>query len=104
MRQHIAADGLVIEAPEPLTIDAIRALIGADTLGTVALRHMGHPLHVMLIDDMGHPKHLPVNEKATALYHANCRPGTTHPIRGDVFVCPDNDFASAAIILIGEHG
>jgi hypothetical protein len=35
----------------------------------------------------------PVNALATALYHANCRPGTTHQIVGDVYVAPDSDWA-----------
>ena len=35
----------------------------------------------------------PINEKATALYHANCRPGTTHQIVGDVVIVPDEDYA-----------
>jgi hypothetical protein len=34
----------------------------------------------------------PVNALATALYHANCRPGTTHQIVGDVYVAPDADW------------
>jgi hypothetical protein len=34
----------------------------------------------------------PVNELATALYLANCRPGTTHKIVGDVYVAPDSDW------------
>lgn len=38
----------------------------------------------------------PVNELATALYHANCRPGTTHKIVGDVYVAPDSDWGTDA--------
>jgi hypothetical protein len=36
----------------------------------------------------------PVNELATALYHANCVPGTTHQIVGDVYVAPDSDWGT----------
>lgn len=46
----------------------------------------------MFVDDAGHAKGLPVNAKATELYHANCRPGTTHEIRGDVCIVLDEDF------------
>jgi hypothetical protein len=31
---------------------------------------------------------LPVNAKATALYHEVCKPGTTHAIVGDVAILP----------------
>ncbi len=48
----------------------------------------------MAVDDLGHvrvpPK--PVNAKATQLYHANCLPGTTHQIVGDVVIVLDDDF------------
>jgi hypothetical protein len=66
---------------------------GRDTIDTVTLRHMGSPMHVMLVDDIGAAKKLPVNVEATRLYHLNCRPGTTHEIRGDVVIVPDEDFA-----------
>lgn len=77
----------------PKTMAECHKLIGADVLDTVNLRHMGHPLHVMLVDDQGHSKRLPVNVEATRLYHKNCRPNTTHTIRGDVVVVPDDDFS-----------
>jgi hypothetical protein len=35
----------------------------------------------------------PVNPKATALYHAICKPGTLHSIHGDVAIVHDGDFA-----------
>ncbi len=92
MRKLIRTDGSTQDLPERQSMTILRGLIGADTLDTVNLRHMGHPLHVMLLDDLGHPKGLPVNAEATRLYHANCRPNTTHTIRGDVVVVPDKDF------------
>lgn len=85
-------DGTTIELPAAVSIDNCRRAIAADTLDTVCLRHMGHPLHVMLLDDNGHGKSLPINAEATKLYLANCRPGTTNTIRGDVIVVPDSDF------------
>ena len=83
-------------------------LIGATSTDTVCLRNMGEPLHVMIVDDHGYEvtpiQHTwgielrptrarkPLNEKATALYHLNCVPGTTHQIVGDVVVTPDEDY------------
>ena len=65
--------------------DTIRRLIGADSLDTVNLRDG----RTMYVDDLGHQKGLPVNQKGTQLYHAICRPGTTHVIVGDVVVVRD---------------
>jgi hypothetical protein len=93
MRQIIRADGTTEDIPGPLRLSEIKTRLGIDTFDTVNLRHMGHPAHVMLVDDLGHPNGLPVNAEATKLYHANCKPGTTHTIRGDVIVVPDMDFA-----------
>lgn len=76
----------------PCSISQIKTYIGASCLDTVQLRHLGQPRQVMFVDDAGHQKRLPVNEKATALYHANCKPGTSHTIRGDVIVALDDDF------------
>lgn len=86
-------------------------MIGATTLDTVWLRHLGEPRMMMVVDDRayeyvvinhgrGHYENKPVralkpvNEAATALYHANCKPGTKHSILGDVVIVPDSDFAS----------
>lgn len=93
MRKLIRADGSTMALPTGSPMEWLRTLIKADTLDTVNLRHLGEPLHVMLVDDNGHSKGLPVNPEATKMYHANCRPGTTHSIRGDVIVVPDLDFA-----------
>lgn len=91
-RQIIRIDGTREMLTERVSIAQIEAMIGAQVLDTVTLRHLGHPLHVMCVDDLGHQKGLPVNEKATSLYHASCLPGTMHQIRGDVVVVPDSDF------------
>lgn len=93
-RRIIRTDGkeveLTIERP---TTMQIRALIGAKVLDTVQLRHLGRPTQIMFVDDLAHINELPINEKATALYLANCYPGTTHVIRGDVLIAFDQDFA-----------
>lgn len=91
-RKLIRVDGTEVELTGPHAIRDVAQMIGADSLDTVALRHMGSPLHVMMVDDAGMIDGRPVNVKATALYHANCVPGTTHPICGDVVVVPDGDF------------
>jgi adenosine/AMP kinase len=91
MRQLIRTDGSDKELPQ-MTMEGYQKEVGASFLATVALRHLGWPLQVMLVDDLGHEKQLPVNERATKLYWANCLVGTTHHIRGDVVVVPDSDF------------
>jgi hypothetical protein len=108
MRKIIRCDGTEHIISAPITMAGIGYLIGAQTMDVIPLRHLGNPLHVMVVDDHGWDfavvqsgnvtKHVPVkalkpiNEKATALYHANCKPGTTHQIVGDVAVVPDDDF------------
>lgn len=92
MRVLIKADGTRQQLELRQTMADIKRLIGASSLDTVSLRHMGQPAHVMVVDDHGHERGLPVNVEATRLYHANCRPGTTHQIRGDVVVVLDSDF------------
>jgi hypothetical protein len=89
---------------------AILKLIGADTIDSVNLRKTATFGDVMLVDDNGWdcetvehgPGHIefkpvkarkPINAQATKLYHAVCRPGTTHQIAGDVAICWDKDFA-----------
>lgn len=93
MRKLIRVDGTEQDLPKPQTLEQIYRLIGCRTIDTVQLRHMGRPLHVMCVDDTGLVDGKPSNPKATALYHKNCRPGTVHPICGDVVVVPDADFA-----------
>ncbi len=93
MRKIIYATGIEAEFPEPRTMAKIHDMIRAEVCGTVALKHMGAPLHVMILDDNGVDKNLPVNKAATELYLANCRPGVQASIFGDVFICPDDDFA-----------
>lgn len=89
--QFIRTDGFVQTVAKPLSIAEISLLIGADTLDTVNLRHLGAATRVMFVDDLGHSKGLPVNHKATDLYHANCKPGVQHVIRGHVVIVFDDD-------------
>lgn len=105
----IRCNGSSEPLPGPVSIDEVCRLIGAATLDSVALFNLGDPLHVMLVDDAGYETQVvqvpegvylrpvrarkPVNAEATVLYRANCAPGTTHAIVGDVVVAPDEDFA-----------
>lgn len=110
MRRIIRCDGSIEELPAPLGLRELARLIGADTLDTVNLRHMGDPLHVMLVDDHGYETEVvdhggghielkpvrarkPLNPEATRLYLANCTPDTEHQVVGDVAIVPDEDSA-----------
>lgn len=109
-RKLIRADGTSMDLPLGKKMPELLALMGAATADSVNLRHMGEPMHVMLVDDRGYETETidhgdghfelrptkarkPVNAEATKLYLANCRPGTVHQIVGDVVVVPDLDFA-----------
>lgn len=109
MRKIIRTDGTTEDLPSPKPMKELCQAIGAQTIDTVRMRHMGYPVHVMLVDDNGYDTHAeidgdtttlvpvralkPVNVEATRLYHLNCVPGTTHQIVGDVVIVPDEDFA-----------
>jgi len=89
MRKLIKTDGTEILLEGLHSTAEIAKLIGADQgMDTVRL----DAGMVMFLDDIGHAKGLAINPKATALYLARCRPGTTHTIRGDVAIVPDRDF------------
>lgn len=108
MRKVIYTDGTELELPTPIKFEQIGKLIGATMFDTVNLRHLGHPLHIMIVDDNGYETKAitkgvvtelktvrarkPLNQEATRLYHANCHPGTTHQIVGNVAIVPDSDF------------
>jgi hypothetical protein len=68
--------------PDTLQLRHVAALIGAGTLDSFSLRNGKR----VWVDDLGHTRGLPLNAKATAMYHAICKPGTTHPICGEVAV------------------
>lgn len=69
------------------TIHEITRLIGCDGLDTVTIDRKR--LTVMFVDDTGLIDGKPVNAKATALYHAVCKPGTVWQIHGDVVIVND---------------
>lgn len=92
-RRVIRVDGTEEQLPHAITMRRALDLIGADTIDTVSLKHLGGPLQVMLVDDAGMIDDKPINQKATALYHANSRAGNPHSIHGDVVVLFDEDFA-----------
>ena len=109
LRVLLRCDGTSETLAGPISLKEIRRLIGADVTDSVNLRHMGEPLHVLIVDGAGweievietpgrielrpvRPRK-PINAQATALYHSNCKPGTRHQIAGDAVVVPDGDFA-----------
>lgn len=92
-RRILRVDGTEQTLASRRSMSELEKIIGADGLDTVPLRHLGRPLQVMVVDDLGHPRGRPINERATELYRANCRPGTTHVIRGDVAIVFDEDYA-----------
>ena len=94
-RHLIHADGFLQLISKGLSLTEIKQLLGADTLDLVKLHENGSPLRVMFVDDDGHAKGLPVNHLATAMYHANCRPGSDHVIRGDVVIVFENEFGGS---------
>jgi hypothetical protein len=75
--------------PDDYILGAVHKIINCDCVDVVQLRARKQ---VMLVDDNGYAKQLPVNPKATALYHAVCRPGTINPIVGDVALVEEGDF------------
>lgn len=109
MRRLYRTDGTTQDFDKPMTMTECRAAIGAETIDTVILRHLGYPTQVMLVNDAGYDTRvvengnhtelvpvrarLPLNQEATRLYLLNCRPNTDHQIVGDVIVVPDEDFA-----------
>lgn len=92
-RRIIRIDGTEEPLPQPVSMRQIMSMIGAVRADTVILKHLGRPMQVMVVDDTGMVDGKPVNAKATELYHRNCRPGTIHPICGDVAIVFDKDFA-----------
>lgn len=96
-RYLIAVNGTVSHYPTPVSMEIIHDLLQAQAFDAVVLTRVGgRPDQVMIVDDLGCSKNLPVNPEATKLYHDVCVPGTTHEIRGPVFVCPDSDFGGQA--------
>jgi hypothetical protein len=90
MRQLIKVDGTIVNYATPLSFSEMKNAMRCDCAELVLI---GRAVagHTMLVDEDGYNKGLPYNVEATKLYHLNCRPGTTHRIVGDVFVCPDRE-------------
>lgn len=65
--------------------DVSQRYFGGSTLDLTRVKYRGR-LCSMAVDDEGMCKELPVNRVATEAYHANCRPGTTHPICGPAVI------------------
>jgi len=94
----------VHEVHRNAALSAIARLIEAKWLDSVNLRDG----RVMFVDDLGHETVAkptatgvslvavrplrPDNPRATEMYHAVCKPGTTHRIVGDVAIVVDADF------------
>jgi hypothetical protein len=88
-------------------VAAMHAMIGAESLDFVRIGKLVPSDLTMAVDDFGWETERietpgkvelrpvrarkPINAKATALYLAVCRPGTTHQIAGDVAVFHDED-------------
>ncbi len=96
-RKVIRVDGREEPLDGPTSMRLCEQLIGANGIDVVQLRHLGLPRWVMLVDDTGLVDGREVNVKATRLYHENCRPGTVHPICGDVAIVLDDDYAGAPL-------
>lgn len=92
MRVVVRTDGTVEQLDGKQTLPQVYKHIGGgcDCIDVVNLRKHGL---VMIVDDEGMYAQPEINETATALYHSVCVPGTTWPIRGNVVIVPDNDFA-----------
>jgi hypothetical protein len=69
------------------SLDEIRRLNGCECMDTVTINRMRQT--VMFVDDTGMIDGKPVNPKATALYHAICKPSTIHQIHGNVVILDD---------------
>ena len=74
-----------IHQGKPGIAEIMRLIVcdGLDTVRIGARREL-----TMFVDDTGMIDGKPVNPKATALYHAVCRPGMVHSIHGDVVIVP----------------
>ena len=88
-KQHkmILTDGTETVLPGKPDYRQICEIIGCTGLDTVTLNLRDET--VMFVDDTGMIDGKPVNAKATALYHARCKPGTVHQIHGHVVIVND---------------
>jgi hypothetical protein len=84
----ILTDGTETVHPGNIFYHEILKVIGCTGLDVVTLI-LGPKPTVMFVDDTGMIDGKPVNAKATALYHARCKPGTVHQIHGHVVIVND---------------
>ena len=84
----IRVDGMETVHQGKVSMAEICKLIGCDTV-TIGRRRQT----VMFVDDVGMLDGKPVNAKATALYHAVCKPGNPYSIHGDVVIVPTGGLA-----------
>jgi hypothetical protein len=94
MRLLVRADGTTIALERAYSFHEIAAMIGADVLDSRNLNpHEPENMVVMIFDDLFLSKRLPVNHRATHLYHA-AGFSQQQTICGDVVIVPDADFAN----------
>ncbi len=106
----LRTDGRQELMPEKPSIPRFIVALGYTTFDTVLIGRTSGTDLVMFVDDLGWESEAidfgdgrielrptkarhPVNPTATALYHAICKPGTTHEIVGNVAIAHDGDFA-----------
>lgn len=90
VRRLIKVDDSIIELPDRVSMETIKALLGAEVLDDFTLRD---GLHVCFVDDEGHCKDLPVNMTATQLYWEKCGGQRQHTIVGNVVIVPESDYS-----------
>jgi hypothetical protein len=90
----LRTDGTEATHQERPTMAICLAAIGAEVPDTVSIGRANTPPddQIMLVDDAGVLKGLPVNPKASELYHRVCKPGTIWKIHGDVVLTYDRYF------------
>jgi len=87
----LRADGTEEYLEKEPTLGEIQAMLGASSLDVVSLSNLQAGPHTLYVDDLGYSKGLPPNKIATALYHTQCKPGTTWEILGDVVLLEVRD-------------
>jgi hypothetical protein len=87
----IRTDGTETEHQGKASIAEIMRIIGCTGLDTVTIDRKRQT--VMFVDDTGMLEGKSVNQKATALYRAVCKPGTVHQIHNDVVIVPSGGLA-----------
>jgi hypothetical protein len=98
----------VLKITKGTLLKTVHSAIGAETLDMARIGKADDTDLVMAVDDAGYETEeinhgggrfelrpirarKPYNQTATWLYHAICRPGTTHQIVGDVAIFHDGD-------------